>query len=58
MAADVLCNHSQLQDVDGALNVTFEPDLPRPPSQASIESVDSVMYSEGKQANTHMRKSP
>lgn len=45
MANDVLRNQSDSPDSGMVLNLTFDPEVPRPPSVASIESVDNVVYS-------------
>ena len=44
MSADVLRNQPQSHDLQVTPEVTFEPEKPRPPSQTSFESVDSVVY--------------
>ena len=51
MAADVLRNLQLPESLDFAQppNLTFEPGVPRPPSQASIESVDSTVLHTGLQ---------
>ena len=51
MAADVLRSLQLPESLDFAQppNLTFEPGEPRPPSQASIESVDSIVLHTGLQ---------
>lgn len=44
MATDVLRNQPDSPDPENILNLTFEPEVPRPPSVASIESVDNVVF--------------
>ena len=46
MTTDVLSNQPQSHDYV-APELTFGPGKPRPPSTISIESIDSVVYSEG-----------